>query len=364
MTTADARQHFSAHGPPGTLLGAEPMRAYLVPGVRLPAHAWRIRYATTTATGEPTVVGGIVLVPPEPDANGPRPLIGYAIGTQGLADRAAPSWQLARGIEYEASVIAAALRRGWAVTLTDYPGLGTPGNHPYVIGRALGPAVLDSIRAARQLDPARLDPAGPLAIFGYSEGGCAAGWALQLQPTYAPELVLAAGAVGAAPVDLETMVPAIDGGLFAFLLFYGLIGLDSAYPELDILADLNPRGRRAVALFNRTHIIQAIALGAAMPRKRASAYTIRSPHARPDVIARMRENRLGQLRPSVPVLIGAGTRDQVIPYAQAVQLHRDWQHLGADVRLRRMPIREHITGGISFAPYAFRFLAGHLAGAV
>ena len=59
-----------------------------------------------------------------------------------------------------------------------------------VMGRHLGPSVLDSIRAARSLPAAGLDPEGPLGIYGYSEGGCAAGWALQLQPTYAPELNL------------------------------------------------------------------------------------------------------------------------------------------------------------------------------
>jgi hypothetical protein len=34
---------------------------------------------------------------------------------------------------------------------TDYPGLGTPGVHAYLMGESEGRAVLDSVRAARNL---------------------------------------------------------------------------------------------------------------------------------------------------------------------------------------------------------------------
>jgi hypothetical protein len=145
-----------------------------------------------------------VLVPDGP-ADPDRPLIGYAIGSQGLADRCAPSKQLADGTEYEAGAIRAMLERGWVVALTDYPGLGTPGDHTYVVGQANGRAVLDSMRAARKLPQAGLADDGPLALFGYSEGGGATGAAVELQPTYAPDLPLKGAAVGA---WLPTSTPA------------------------------------------------------------------------------------------------------------------------------------------------------------
>ena len=86
--------------------------------------------------------------------------------------------------------MALALARGWAVAITDYQGLGTPGDHTYMVGRALGPNVLDAMRAARKLSPAELPVDGPAAIMGYSEGGAAAAWAAQLQPVYAPDVRL------------------------------------------------------------------------------------------------------------------------------------------------------------------------------
>ncbi|MEV6064998.1 lipase family protein [Nocardia sp. NPDC052001] len=351
---------------PGRVLAAEPMTAYLLPGVRLPARAWRIEYTTTTRSGDPTQVTGTVLVPREPwRGPGSRPLIGYAVGTQGLANKvAAASWQFRFGLEYESLFITAALRRGWALAITDYPGLGNPGTHPYVMGHSLGPAVLDSMRAARRLTAAGLDPNGPLGIYGYSEGGCAAGWALQLQPSYAPDLPLAGGVVGSAPADLVDMIKFLDGTPYAFLLFYGVLGLDAAYPELDVLQYLKPAGRALAAILRRTHAIPAavagIGLGLVVPTK-VSTYCYRMPFEVPEVRARLLENKLGAIAPATPVLVAGGTAEQIIPYPQAVRLAEQWKSLGVDVTMLSMPRREHITGALSFARPALSFLADRFA---
>ena len=168
-------------GKPGDLLRAEPMAVFLVPGVRMPVRAWRMLYRSTGAVGERTVVSGALLLPLTP-RGGPIPLVGFAPGTHGMGDAAAPSRLLARGLDYEAVTMAMVVARGWAAAVTDYQGLGTPGDHAYMVGRALGPNVLDAMRAARQLRPAQLRDGGPAAIVGYSEGGAAAAWAAQLQP--------------------------------------------------------------------------------------------------------------------------------------------------------------------------------------
>nr|WP_051161144.1 lipase family protein [Nocardia transvalensis] len=339
------------------------MRAYLVPGVKLPARAWWIRYSSTSAHGEPTEVTGTVLVPEAPHEDGPRPLVGYAVGTQGHANISAASWQLRRGVEYESLFLVRALRRGWAVAITDYPGLGNAGSHPYVMGRALGPAVLDSMRAARQLSEAGLEPGGPLGIFGYSEGGCAAGWALQLQPGYAPDLPLDGGAVGSAPADLEAMFEHHDGGRYAFLLFYALLGIDAAYPELKVLGLLNPVGRALAEVLRRTHILPGAALGigsSIVLPTHSARYVRRSPLEVPEVLARIREGRLGDMAPATPVLLAGGTKEQIVPFEQMTALYRDWRALGVDATFVTMP-REHIGGAFSFAPKAFEFLAARFA---
>ena len=68
---------------------------------------------------------------------------------------------------------------------TDYEGLGTPGDHPYLIGVSEGRSVLDMVRAARKLDS---NLGKRVVIAGHSQGGHAALWAASLQRSWTPEL--------------------------------------------------------------------------------------------------------------------------------------------------------------------------------
>lgn len=351
-------------GPPGEVLRAERMDAYLAPGIRLRASAWRILYRSSSATGEPTVVSGTVLIP---HGRKPRvrPLIGYAVGTHGIGDSAAPSRLIARGREWEAGLIAMVLARGWAVALTDYQGLGTPGDHTYMVGRALGPNVLDCMRAARELDPLTLPADGPAAIIGYSEGGAAAGWAAQLQPTYAPDVPLAGVAAGAAAADLEAAGPSLDGRFFSFFIAYGGIGYAAAYPELELDPYLTPLARAGIARLRESSLFDAIMHG---PRfVRASDLTQPNVLELPDWRRRLRENRLGGLVPDAPVLLHHARRDQIVSFAHSTNLRDDWLALGGDVRLyvTRGGV-DHMSGAVAGTPVALDWLArrlGHAAAA-
>jgi pimeloyl-ACP methyl ester carboxylesterase len=346
-------------GAPGDVIRAEEMDAYLAPGVRIRARALRMLYRSTSATGEPTAVSGTVLLP-RGKTRGPRPLIGYAIGTHGIGDGAAPSRLLPRGLEWEAGLISMILARGWAVALTDYQGLGTPGDHTYMVGRALGPNVLDSMRAARALHPDELPVEGPAAVIGYSEGGFAAAWAAQLQPEYAPDVPLAAVAAGAAAADLETAGPSIDGTFFSFFIAYGGIGYAAAYPELDLDSYLTPLARDGIASLRQSSVFQAAMWG---PRfVRADELTQPNVLELPEWRARMRENRLGDMVPATPVLLHHARRDQIVSFKQSVGLREDWERLGVDVRLyvTRGGV-DHISGAMAGTPVALDWIERRLA---
>jgi fermentation-respiration switch protein FrsA (DUF1100 family) len=359
---APERSKLSEPVEPGQIIHAEEMDAYLVPGVRIRARVCRILYWSTTATGEPTAVSGTVLIP-RSRRRGPRPLIGYAVGTHGIGDVAAPSRLLARGLEWEAGLIAMVLARGWAVALTDYQGLGTPGDHTYMVGRALGPNVLDAMRAARSLDGEELPVEGPAAIIGYSEGGAAAAWAAQLQPSYAPDVPLLAVAAGAAAADVETAGPRLDGTFFSFFIAYGGIGYAAAYPELELDPYLTPLARDGIAALRESTILQAMLFG---PRfVRSSDLTQPNVLELPDWHARLRENRLGVMLPAAPVLLHHARRDQIVSFEQSVNLCREWERLGADVRLyvTRGGV-DHISGAVAGTPVALDWIARRLAGKV
>jgi hypothetical protein len=351
-------------GRPGEVLTAERMDAYLMPGVRLRAATWRVLYRSTSATGEPAAVSGTVLIPRGRTAK-PRPLIGYAVGTHGIGDAAAPSRLIARGLEWEAGMIAMILARGWAVAVTDYQGLGTPGDHTYMVGRALGPNVLDIMRAARELDPVSLPAEGPAAIVGYSEGGAAAGWAAQLQPTYAPDVPLVAVAAGAAAANLEAAGPSLDGSFFSFFIAYGGIGYAAAYPELELDPYLTPMARDGIERLRRSSVLDAIRSG---PRfVRASDLTQPNVLDLPEWRQRLRENRLGEIVPDAPVLLHHARRDQIVSFEHSVNLRDDWTARGGDVRLyiTRGGV-DHMSGALAGTPVALDWIARRLgrAGAV
>jgi pimeloyl-ACP methyl ester carboxylesterase len=343
---------------PGEIVRAEPMDAYLIPGVRLRAHATRVMYRSTAATGEPTAVTGTVLLPPG-SSRRVRPLIGFAIGTHGIGDAAAPSRLLARGRDWEAGLIAMVLARGWAVAVTDYQGLGTPGDHAYMVGRALGANVLDAMRAARALQADVLPVEGPAAVIGYSEGGTAAAWAAQLQPEYAPELSLAGVAAGAAAADLESAVPKLDRSFFSFFVAYGGIGYAAAYPELELDRYLTPRAREGIDALRSSTVIEAAIRGPHF----SGPDDLTSPNVfdMPEWRARLRENRLGTMKPEAPMLLHHARRDQIVSFEQSLELRDDWAELGVDVRLyvTRGGV-DHLSGALAGTPVALEWLERRL----
>jgi pimeloyl-ACP methyl ester carboxylesterase len=122
------------------------------------------------------------------------------------------------------------------VTASDYPGLGTPGVHPYLVGDSEGRAVIDSVRAARNLN-------GSLSNIwiaaGHSQGGQAALFAGEIADTYGMGLQLK-GVVAIAPVsNLDLIAPALPGtplqGYLAMAV-YGLAAADPAVHPQEILA--------------------------------------------------------------------------------------------------------------------------------
>jgi fermentation-respiration switch protein FrsA (DUF1100 family) len=343
--------------PPGAVLRLERMDAYLVPGVRVRARAYRMLYRSTGAVGEPTAVSGTLLMPL--GRRRVRPLVGFAIGTHGIGDGAAPSRLLAQGRDWEAGLMCMTLARGWAVAITDYQGLGTPGDHAYMVGRVLGMNVLDAMRAARELEPEELTPNGPAAIIGYSEGGAASAWAAQLQPDYAPELQLAGVAAGAAAADMESAGASLDGSFFSFFSAYGGIGYAAAYPELLLDPYLTARARGWIDLLRRSSVLQAAALG---PRfARAGELTEPNVLELPQWRARLRENRLGTIAPKAPVLLHHARRDQIVSFEHSTRLLADWQALGADARLyiTRGGV-DHLSGALAGTPIALDWLARRL----
>jgi Secretory lipase len=182
--------------------------------------AWHVTYLSTDAEDVGNLVSGTALVPKAAwTGAGPRPIILYAVGTQGMGKQCAPSRQMVTGYEYEIANIVLALRAGYGVLVTDYDGYLNGGRLPtYMVGLSQGRAVLDIFKAATQIPGAGIDPQSKVAIWGYSQGGQSASFAAEIAQQYTPGLSVVGVASGGIPANLTEAARVLDGSHgFAFL---------------------------------------------------------------------------------------------------------------------------------------------------
>lgn len=351
-----------AAGPPGSLVTVTRTEVFAAPSVPLPGRAWALTYRSTSATGVPDVVGGTLLLPagrwPGP---GERPLVSYAVGTHGLGDRCAPSVALAGGTEVELLLIGQALARGWAVVVTDYEGLGTPGPHTYNVSSTEGHAVLDAARAAMAVSGAELSPAAPVGIWGYSQGGAAAGAAAERAAGYAPELDVRGVAAGGVPADIGRLVrseradPATIGLIVAVLT-----GFDAAYPELGLRERLTPPGQALYDAIADDCVGEISDQGRPFTADELTGGV--DPFGSGAAAARVAQNRVGGAAPAVPALVYHGGADTLVEVGQGRGLRADWCARGATVRYRELPLTGHVGAALLGGPGAVRWLAARFAG--
>ncbi|MER7077997.1 Serine aminopeptidase, S33 [Saccharopolyspora kobensis] len=157
----------------GTLTSSAPLEHERLPSAQ---SEWLITYTSEGARGEPVTVSGTVSVPASPPPQQGWPVISWAHGTTGTADVCAPSADRPGGpahgyVGLADQTLDRWVAAGYAVVQTDYEGLGTPGEHPYLNGRSAANAVADIVRAARQVSPGI---GSAWFAMGHSQGGHAA----------------------------------------------------------------------------------------------------------------------------------------------------------------------------------------------
>ncbi len=186
-----------AHYANGGLIRSEPMD-----GAPDGASAYRVLYRSEGLHGEPIAVSGVVIVPAGPAPADGRLIVAWAHPTTGIVSKCAPS--LARVLFSSIQGLHAMLQHNYVVAATDYPGLGTAGPHPYLVGVSEGRAVLDSVRVARTVPGA--GNGKRFAVWGHSQGGQAALFTGILAHRYAPELQLVGVAAASPATELGTLL--------------------------------------------------------------------------------------------------------------------------------------------------------------
>ncbi|KAA0020226.1 lipase [Antrihabitans cavernicola] len=250
----------------------------------LPAALWfpstgsakRVTYWSVGSDGRPALSSGAFYLPEGTPPAGGWPVIGWAHGTSGLADDCAPSRVGPALAGRDRPYLGNWLARGYAITASDYVGLGTPGVHPYLDSKVEAHSVVDMVKAARAVTPTL---SNRWVAIGQSQGGGAAVATAAHASEYGGPALDFRGAVGTGvPAYIEdTLLPlgpgvppvALPAGITSYV-FDILAGFRAAHPELNVNSYLTPLGRKYVDLAetlctNETEdVVRGVVLGDAV----------------------------------------------------------------------------------------------------
>ncbi|GAB2505684.1 lipase family protein [Nocardia heshunensis] len=355
-TTAGA----AAPPPNGTVIDSHPISPY---GLPLPVQAWQVRFASSDENDQPNT-GLVTIVEPTTPWTGPgaRPLLSYQLAEDSLGTQCAPSVSIEKGLadglnnsNGEAATATLALQRGWAVAFPDYQGP----HERFLDKNQAAHGVLDGLRAARAFAPADLS-SSPIGMLGYSGGSLATTWAAQQLPSYAPELTLAGIAVGGVPVDVPAVFRTISGTQNAGLGILALAAFDRLFPEANIPALLNDRGRRMLAEttgdcgfdFVTKYMFADIDDYTAAP-------DIGDNPALREIAA---EISVAESAPPAPTYFWHSTGDDVLPIAFDDRLATSWC-AGGQLTYVRTGVPTHIGSGLAGLPAALDYLGERFEGA-
>ncbi len=328
----------------------------------------RVLYTSTTLAGKRTAVSGTVSFPKGRPPAGGWPVITYAHGTTGIADKCAPSRNLIKGpaltyVNYVYPEINAWLRAGYAVLQTDYLGLGGPGVHPYLVGIPEGRSVLDIVRAARtfQFFPKL---SNRFLIAGHSQGGHAALFASGLAAKWTPEIKLR-GTVAYAPAShlkeqaalLKLLTQPSPASALAGLIFRGMSVDFNQVKPLQLLSD------PALALYPQTlsqcvpFLIKPTSLGGLAPAN------LIKPDSDLDPLYEVLAKQNPAVRTAAPIFLAQGTADTTVLPAFTNLLDGELTTLNDSVDYKTYPGADH-SGVIPAAEKdVMTFFASRLPGA-
>jgi hypothetical protein len=337
---------------PGDILRTEPF-----PGAPAGSTATRMLYVSTAPNGRAIAVSALVIVPSGIAPAQGRPVLAWLHPTTGVARGCAPT--LGPDPFGQIQGLSAFLAAGDVVVATDYPGLGGPGAHPYLVGVSEARSALDAVRAAQHVPAAQAGRR--FAAWRHSQGGHAALFVADIAASYAPELELV-GVAAAAPVtDLAALIEAPRSNpLWAPLLSYTVWSWSHVF-GLDPDTIVPPTTRGTVARTAR----DCLATAPELKRLLADAAPL---HGLPVAPRGRWRTVLAEKAPKpwssgVPAMLVQGDDDPVI----APDLSRDFARklCGAHVAVRyvTMPGVDHYRVAIRSADAVARWIGDRFADA-
>jgi pimeloyl-ACP methyl ester carboxylesterase len=331
-------------------------------GAPLGAAAYRVLYRSRDINGKPIFVSGVIIVPDGPPPPGGRPIVAWAHPTSGIVSRCAPS--LAIFIFQQIQGLRQFVERGYVVAATDYPGLGTKGPHPYLVGISEARAVIDSVRVARQMPGA--GGGTRYIVWGHSQGGQAALFTGMIAKTYAPELKLMGVAAAAPATELATLMnddlDSVGGRNITAMTLWSWQRVYGA----SVAGMIDPRAMPTVARLAEECIesVYDLVVRGRTGKPLAQYFLLVKHPADVEPWHRLLlQNTPGTLPISIPVFLAQGMRDPIVRPAVTQKYATALCKAGSKVRMDYLPDVGHGLAGHASVPALLDWISGRFANA-
>ena len=354
---------------PGAVLRSRQVRVAFLGIVPQAVVAYQLLYRTTDLTGAPQAAITTVIRPAGVAVDPEAPVVSYQCAIDAVASTGFPSYVLRWHAKlanvfggppaWEFVPMACALSRGWRVLVPDHGGA----RGRWIAPREPGYCVLDGIRAAQNFEPAGIARTAPVALWGYSGGGLATGWAAEMWSSYATELNVVGAVLGAPVGDPGAVFSDLDGSLYAGLPNMAVASLMREYPDLRRLVETHAdaSGQSLLTRLESMSMIAALARGCLRRSGRFLDRPLEEILATPEIRRLFDELRLGQTAPAIPVLIVQAIHDQFINVRHIDALANNYLAGGAQVSYLRDRLSEHALLFPLSVPTALRWISNRFA---
>ncbi len=354
----------AAHAP-GDILEVRDVTATAAPLLLVPVRqVLQLKFRTTDAHEAPSFATASLVVPAAAwTGPGERPVLVNNLPIDALGRACTPSYTLAHGLNADTATTdwippttQLAVLRGYAVLIPDHEGPRMAYAEPYVAGHA----VLDSIRAVRQLRPAEFGDS-PYAMHGYSGGAIATRGAVALIDSYAPELtsVVVGAALGGVPADYQILARSMNANLASGVFMAATFGVARERPE--ILQRMNNLGRWAAISPLKDTCAGVFALPGVLMLPIDLAADVPDPLHSEFAADIYRVTRMQDMKSDVPLYIYNGEQEFWIPAEGARALFREQCALGVHAVYRSVPGEHIIAAGLGY-PDAMNWVDQRLRG--
>ncbi|KAK3196195.1 hypothetical protein K4F52_000575 [Lecanicillium sp. MT-2017a] len=362
-----APENLSAYAPGDVIRSRKPphvLAVYNAP-IRLAA-SYQLLYRTNDAFDNPIATATTVMIPHGADFS---KFLSYQVEIDAVYDGCFPSYTYQQGAQnvkdissrYSQIFFLSILEKGWPVVVPDFEGP----DGAWVVGKIEGQGVLDGLRAARRSTGVTgIESDAVPFVWGYSGGAHAAIWALELQPTYAPELDIGAAAMGGLAINIRNVIDKTTSQVAAGVAVTGILGVAQGYPEVQKLVD------DQLIESKRDEFLKAKS-ACIVPNAVSFAYK--------DIYGYFKDGKeifegenvskiLDSLNAGTgsiykgPTYIYHSVNDEVVPVQDVDKVYDRYCAAGANVEYVRDTVGEHITVAVTGGPGALQFMTDRMSG--